>query len=490
MEPADTTLNADVDTPTTRTKNLVSDWRKYRMQAQNHILKHRVGTLRPGSAPTSPAVSSTLNGNNHRRRKSPSLSPQKSRIGGDVINSDGGNSEEAVLPPQLEEEAVPQEMNVESKLVFPSETRNSPLSPRESAIGTHQNVIVDALTMQKKDTEEWRQAFLQLQEETRSAALARNDQERHRTNLVRAQVERELALARQKSATLREQVKALELSAEELLEVTKEKDAYASRLEISHNRINELERTVMDLRTANSKLSEGLDKAMLSAKQARDRLVSKEDTHRESLLQADSRASKAESNLVSAEERIRELQEQLNEALRGKADAESKVSTLERQNTMERSVAADKVKEFAMKLQNALTSRDESTHTYQLALEESRKKQEQMAAEIRLLEGNPSEARKLRKKLRRAKKRIAAYEEIVGSNTDELQRQAKLLQKQLGTKHISHKKTGSASTDHRVASLNILLPSSNRHNNNKMEDLALESNVGQHLLFQHALSVI
>ena len=67
---------------------------------------------------------------------------------------------------------------------------------------------------------------------------------------------------------------------------------------------------------------------------------------------------------------------------------------------MERTVASEKVQEFAGKLQAALTSRDESTHTYQLALEERRKHQETLEAEVRLLQGNPSEARKLRKKLR------------------------------------------------------------------------------------------
>ena len=87
----------------------------------------------------------------------------------------------------------------------------------------------EALARERADAEEWRQAFLRLQEETRSAELARDDQERHRANLVRAQVERELALARQKSITLSEQV-ALELSAEELLQVNREKEELVAGL--------------------------------------------------------------------------------------------------------------------------------------------------------------------------------------------------------------------------------------------------------------------
>ena len=49
---------------------------------------------------------------------------------------------------------------------------------------------------------------------------------------------------------------------------------------------------------------------------------------------------------------------------------------------------------------------------------------------------------------------------------------------------------GSVPADAKGRSLGILLPSSARLNNNKMEELNLQSNAGQSLLFQHALSVI
>ena len=357
----------------------------------------------------------------------------------------------------------------------------------------------EALARERADAEEWRRAFLRLQEETRSAELARDDQERHRANLVRAQVERELALARQKSITLSEQVKALELSAEELLQVNREKEELVASLELSHGRVAALEATVADLRVANTRLSEGLDAAMQTTRETRERLVGQEDANRDMLLHADQRTAKAEKALADAEERIRDLQNQLDSALRGKADAESRAGTLEEQLTMERTVAAEKVQEFAGKLQTALTSRDESTHTYQLALEEQRKKQEALEAEVRLLQGNPSEARKLRKKLRRAQKRLKAFERTVGSNTQELQRHATWLQEQvvsssgvpMNTVPSAKASTvGSVPADAKGRSLGILLPSSARLNNNKMEELNLQSNAGQSLLFQHALSVI
>ena len=167
---------------------------------------------------------------------------------------------------------------------------------------------------------------------------------------------------------------------------------------------------------------------------------------------------------------------------------------------MERTVASEKVQEFAGKLQAALTSRDESTHTYQLALEERRKHQETLEAEVRLLQGNPSEARKLRKKLRRAQKRLKAYERTVGSNTEELKRHATWLQKQVvastgaplivGAPSTNAGSVGRVPSDAQGRSLGILLPGSTRLSNNRMEELNLQSNAGQSLLFRHALSVI
>ena len=358
----------------------------------------------------------------------------------------------------------------------------------------------EALAAQRADAEEWRSAFLRLQDEARRAELARDDQERHRTALARAGVERELALARQKSITLAEQVKALELSAEELLQVSRERDTLAARLVAAGQAAAALEATAADLRNANARLSEGLDAAMLTTRQTRDRLVGQEDANRDLLLQADQRAGKAENALGAAEERIRDLQERLDAALRDKADAASRNTTLEEQLTMERTVASEKVQEFAGKLQSALTSRDESTHTYQLALAERAKRQETLEAEVRLLQGNPSEARKLRKKLRRAQKRLKAFERAVGSNTEELQRHATWLQEQVVTSSgvplvggVPSAKAGSVgrvTADAQGRSLGILLPAPTRLNNNRMEELNLQSNAGQSLLFRHALSVI
>jgi hypothetical protein len=377
-----------------------------------------------------------------------------------------------------------------------SSSSSSSSSPAAAAAAA----AAEALAAQRADAEEWRSAFLRLQDEARRAELARDDQERHRTALARAGVERELALARQKSITLAEQVKALELSAEELLQVSRERDTLAARLVAAGQAAAALEATAADLRNANARLSEGLDAAMLTTRQTRDRLVGQEDANRDLLLQADQRAGKAENALGVAEERIRDLQERLDAALRDKADAASRNTTLEEQLTMERTVASEKVQEFAGKLQSALTSRDESTHTYQLALAERAKRQETLEAEVRLLQGNPSEARKLRKKLRRAQKRLKAFERAVGSNTEELQRHATWLQEQVVTSSgvplvggVPSAKAGSVgrvTADAQGRSLGILLPAPTRLNNNRMEELNLQSNAGQSLLFRHALSVI
>ena len=377
-----------------------------------------------------------------------------------------------------------------------SSSSSSSSSPAAAAAAA----AAEALAAQRADAEEWRSAFLRLQDEARRAELARDDQERHRTALARAGVERELALARQKSITLAEQVKALELSAEELLQVSRERDTLAARLVAAGQAAAALEATAADLRNANARLSEGLDAAMLTTRQTRDRLVGQEDANRDLLLQADQRAGKAENALGAAEERIRDLQERLDAALRDKADAASRNTTLEEQLTMERTVASEKVQEFAGKLQSALTSRDESTHTYQLALAERAKRQETLEAEVRLLQGNPSEARKMRKKLRRAQKRLKAFERAVGSNTEELQRHATWLQEQVVTSSgvplvggVPSAKAGSVgrvTADAQGRSLGILLPAPTRLNNNRMEELNLQSNAGQSLLFRHALSVI
>jgi hypothetical protein len=377
-----------------------------------------------------------------------------------------------------------------------SSSSSSSSSPAAAAAAA----AAEARAAQRADAEEWRSAFLRLQDEARRAELARDDQERHRTALARAGVERELALARQKSITLAEQVKALELSAEELLQVSRERDTLAARLVAAGQAAAALEATAADLRNANARLSEGLDAAMLTTRQTRDRLVGQEDANRDLLLQADQRAGKAENALGAAEERIRDLQERLDAALRDKADAASRNTTLEEQLTMERTVASEKVQEFAGKLQSALTSRDESTHTYQLALAERAKRQETLEAEVRLLQGNPSEARKLRKKLRRAQKRLKAFERAVGSNTEELQRHATWLQEQVVTSSgvplvggVPSAKAGSVgrvTADAQGRSLGILLPAPTRLNNNRMEELNLQSNAGQSLLFRHALSVI
>ena len=478
----------DADTPTTRTRALVSDWRKYREQAEHHVLKHRRGrrscdcdasasapSLTPSSSPTSSSSLPVASATNVEAQVSP-LS---------IVSS---AASEGTPPPPRPVRRIGADVDAATSSVNVATAAATRAAEEATA----------ALAQQRADTEEWREAFLRLQEQTRSAELARDDQERHRTNLVRAQVERELALARQKSVTLAEQVKALELSAEELLMVTNEKEALGAELETAQSHAAELEATVADLRTANTRLSEGLDAAMLTTRQTRERMACQEETNRDMLLHADQRAGKAENALATAEKRIRDLQEQLDAALRGKADAESRCKTLEEQITMERTVASEKIQEFAGKLQNTLTSRDESMHTYQLALEEGRKKQAKLEAEVRLLQGNPSEARKLRKRLRHAHKRLAAFERTVGSNTEELQRHAIWLQKQVKTSSdVFSAKVGTIGTipaGTQGRSLGILLSGSSRLNsnlsNNRMEELNLQSNAGQNLLFQHALSVM
>ena len=72
------------------------------------------------------------------------------------------------------------------------------------------------------------------------------------------------------SITLSEQVKALELSAEELLQVNRDKEELVASLELSHGRVAALEATVADLRVANTRLSEGLDAAMQTTRETRE----------------------------------------------------------------------------------------------------------------------------------------------------------------------------------------------------------------------------
>ena len=276
-----------------------------------------------------------------------------------------------------------------------------------------------------QDAEHWHSKYISLQQQTQQTQQTQQNtsQQKH---AAREQVQRELALARQKSAVLSEQVQALEISATELSVLTKERDSLASNLSLAMSRVHELEATNQDLQHANARLSEGLDAAMASAQEERDLLRRRQERERAAIEEAEQNAANAGHIAATAQDKIDACLRQTEDAVRARTDLESELAAIKEQLVMERHVASSKVQEFASKLQVALTSRDENTHTYQLALHESQERTKELNAEVQILRNIPTETQKLKRKLRKTQKRLKSYERQVRTDTENLRRQTHL----------------------------------------------------------------
>jgi len=264
--------------------------------------------------------------------------------------------------------------------------------------------------------EQWRQKYLAL--EQKSTRLVQQQQ-----HTVREQVQQELTLARQKSIVLGEQVEALEVSAAELDERTAQRDEIATQLRMAMSKLEELNTTNQDLRVANDRLTQGLDVAMNSAQTERKAVFQRQERERELQEESDKNATLVNTITQQAEERIEECTAQLKEALRLNNKYKQEINAMKEQMIMERHVATEKVQEFASKLQVALISRDESAHTYQLALAESQDKYKALDIECNVLKQRPDEVSKLKKKLKKTKKKLTCYERQVRYDTENLRRE-------------------------------------------------------------------
>lgn len=320
------------------------------------------------------------------------------------------------------------------------------------------------------ETEQWRLKYLALQEQ-----LAQTTETQQHS--VRDQVQRELALARQKSAVLGEQVQSLELCAVELAERTIERDMLATNLTRAMGRVEELEAINKDLLQANTHMSGGLDAAMASAQEERNLLRKRQERERQAIEEAEKSAADAGALATSAQETIDDCTRQVEDSARARAALEIEMAALKDQLAMERHVASDKVQEMASKLQVALTSRDENTHTYQLALQESEERVRTMEAEVKVLRNVPTETEKLKRKLKKARRRLQAYEKDLARDTENLRRQTNvgLASVTEGTGiHVGRSVRSNVGSSDGIRNSNVL---------------TLHSLAGKELMFHHALEV-
>jgi len=350
-------------------------------------------------------------------------------------------------------------------------TTPSSLSPPPSSTTNFRPPVADVTTTTTNhETEQWRLKYLALQEQ-----LAQTTETQQHS--VRDQVQRELALARQKSAVLGEQVQSLELCAVELAERTIERDMLATNLTRAMGRVEELEAINKDLLQANTHMSGGLDAAMASAQEERNLLRKRQARERQAIEEAEKSAADAGALATSAQETIDDCTRQVEDSARVRAALEIEMTALKDQLAMERHVASDKVQEMASKLQVALTSRDENTHTYQLALQESEERARTIKAEVQVLRNVPTETEKLKRKLKKARRRLQAYEKDLARDTENLRRQTNvgLASVTEGTGiHVGRSVRSNVGSSDGIRNSNVL---------------TLHSLAGKELMFHHALEV-
>ena len=192
-------------------------------------------------------------------------------------------------------------------------TTPSSLSPPPSSTTNFRPPVADVTTTTTNhETEQWRLKYLALQEQ-----LAQTTETQQHS--VRDQVQRELALARQKSAVLGEQVQSLELCAVELAERTIERDMLATNLTRAMGRVEELEAINKDLLQANTHMSGGLDAAMASAQEERNLLRKRQARERQAIEEAEKSAADAGALATSAQETIDDCTRQVEDSARVRA---------------------------------------------------------------------------------------------------------------------------------------------------------------------------
>lgn len=266
------------------------------------------------------------------------------------------------------------------------------------------------------ESEQWHRKYIALEKKTQHFITQQQQ-------TVREQVQRELALARQKSAVLGEQVEALEISAAELDERTQQRDELSSKLRVAMKKLEELETMNIDLREANDRLTKGLEVAMKTANKDRHSAQRLRDHEHDLIHESKLKVAASEKLVQQGKQKLCECTDSLKEETRLRIQLEKEMKAMKEQLVLERHVASDKIQELASKLQVALTNRDENTQTYQLALAESQEKQKALELEIAVLKNIPSDLLKLKKKLKKNKKKLLAYERQVKYDTENLIRE-------------------------------------------------------------------
>jgi chromosome segregation ATPase len=334
-------------------------------------------------------------------------------------------------------------------------------------------------------TTNWQQKYQILLQQTQNNNTTQQQQATHTKQ--QHQVQHELLLARQKSQALTSQVQALEISAAELNQITQDRDNLVANLNLAMSRVEELEIMNQDLRHANGRLSEGLDTAMASAQEERTLLKRRAGREKVTIEELEKNAANAGYIAATAQDKVNESRVQMEEAMRVRVHLESELKAIKEQLVMERHVASNKVQEFASKLQIALTARDENAHTYQLALSESNEQKKALETEVSVLRNIPSETNKLKRKLKKSKKRIKAYERQVVLDTEAIRRDTNIaLLHNMGLGRMS---SGRQSGVENGGKNGLNYHSNGGSNeNNSQGGLMLQSIAGKELMFSSTLA--
>ena len=335
-------------------------------------------------------------------------------------------------------------------------------------------------------TTNWQQKYQILLQQTQNNNTTQQQQATHTKQ--QHQVQHELLLARQKSQALTSQVQALEISAAELNQITQDRDNLVANLNLAMSRVEELEIMNQDLRHANGRLSEGLDTAMASAQEERTLLKRRAGREKVTIEELEKNAANAGYIAATAQDKVNESRVQMEEAMRVRVHLESELKAIKEQLVMERHVASNKVQEFASKLQIALTARDENAHTYQLALSESNEQKKALETEVSVLRNIPSETNKLKRKLKKSKKRIKAYERQVVLDTEAIRRDTNIaLLHNMGLGRMSSGRQSGVENGGGNG-LNYHSNNGGSNENNSQGGLMLQSIAGKELMFSSTLA--
>lgn len=222
-----------------------------------------------------------------------------------------------------------------------STTNNSTTNNTTTTTNTSSTVLSN-----NGESEQWHRKYIALEKKTQHFITQQQQ-------TVREQVQRELALARQKSAVLGEQVEALEISAAELDERTQQRDELSSKLRVAMKKLEELETMNIDLREANDRLTKGLEVAMKTANKDRHSAQRLRDHEHDLIHESKLKVAASEKLVQQGKQKLCECTDSLKEETRLRIQLEKEMKAMKEQLVLERHVASDKIQELASKLQIA-----------------------------------------------------------------------------------------------------------------------------------------